>query len=84
MSPRILTQAAFSLAFGLALPIALAACQSTGGGCPPLIAYSLEEQKNAAKELRALPKGAQLATMIVDYKKTRDACRAGGAAETPR
>ncbi|NUJ79337.1 hypothetical protein HUN39_04695 [Methylocystis sp. FS] len=77
MSPRILTQAAFSLAFSLAL----AACQSTGGGCPPLVAYSLEEQKNAAKQLRTLPKNSPLAAMIVDYKKTRDACRAGGAPE---
>jgi len=57
---------------------ALAACRSTGGGCPPLVAYSLADQKLAAKQLRALHKGAPLAAMIVDYKKTRDACRALG------
>ena len=62
-----------------AFSIALAACRSTGGGCPPLVAYSLEEQRIAAKQLRALPKDTPLATMIVDYKKTRDACRASGS-----
>jgi hypothetical protein len=61
-----------------AFSIALGACQSTGGGCPPLVAYSLEEQKIAAKPLRALPKDTPLAAMILDYKKTRDACRASG------
>ena len=68
MFRKISIMAAFSLA--------LAACQSTGGGCPPLVAYSLEEQKIAAKQLRALPQNAPLAAMIVDYKKMRDACRA--------
>lgn len=50
-----------------------------GGGCPPLVAYSAETQQVAAAELRKLPKGSPLAKMIVDYKKTRDACRAGGS-----
>lgn len=54
----------------------LSACQTTsGGGCPPLVTYSAETQKRAAAELRNLPKGSALAKMIVDYKKTRDACR---------
>jgi hypothetical protein len=39
----------------------------------------LEEQKIAAKQLRALPQNAPLAAMIVDYKKMRDACRASGS-----
>lgn len=60
--------------------VALSACQSTGGGCPPLVKYSAAQQQQAAKELRALGKSSkQIAQMIVDYKKTRDACRAGGA-----
>jgi hypothetical protein len=59
-----------------AFSVGLAACQSTGGGCPPLVAYSLEEQKVASQQLMALPKNSPLAAMIVDYKKTRDACRA--------
>lgn len=58
----------------------LAACQTTtGGGCPPLIAYSAQTQRLAAAELRKLPKDSPIAKMIVDYKKTRDACRAGGS-----
>jgi hypothetical protein len=60
--------------------LALSACQSTGGGsgCPPLVAYPRDVQKQATAELLALPKGSPLATMIVDYGKTRAACRAGG------
>ena len=51
-------------------------CQSTSGGaCPPLVDYSAERQTLAAKELRSLPKGSQLAHMIVDYGKLRRACR---------
>lgn len=58
--------------------LALAGCASTGGGCPPLVAYSPETQRAAAAELRALPKGSPLARMIVDYGKTRAACRLTG------
>lgn len=58
--------------------LALAACQSAGGGCPPLVSYSKDQQARAAAELRALPQGSQLSTMIVDYGKQRDACRVGG------
>lgn len=54
---------------------------AVGGGCPPLVAYSAETQQMAAAELRKLPKGSPLAKMIVDYKKTRDACRAGGSSD---
>jgi len=51
-------------------------CQTTSGGaCPPLVDYSAERQTLAAKELRALPKGSELANMIVDYGKLRRACR---------
>lgn len=55
--------------------LALSACQSTGGGCPPIVAYSLATMKQAAAELRALPKGAVLERLIADYHRTRDACR---------
>jgi hypothetical protein len=56
--------------------VAFSGCQSTGGsGCPPLVEYSADTQKRVAAELRALPKDSPLARMIVDYKKTRDACR---------
>lgn len=56
--------------------LALAGCQSTSGGCPPLVGYSKAQQTRAAQELRALPAGSQIATKVVDYGKTRDACRA--------
>lgn len=59
------------LAMGL---FSLGACQSTGGGCPPLISYSAVQQKQAAAELRKIPQ-SQVAQMIVDYGKMRDACR---------
>lgn len=55
--------------------LALAGCHSTSGACPPLVAYSADQQKAAARELRALPKDSQLAAMIVDYGKMRKACR---------
>lgn len=55
--------------------LALAACESASGGCPPLVAYSKAQQVKAAAELRGLPKESQLSIMIVDYGKTRDACR---------
>ena len=46
--------------------------------CPPLVTYPPAFQQQAAAELRALPAGSALATMIVDYGKLRDACRAIG------
>lgn len=58
----------------------LAACQSTagGGGCPPLVSYSKEFQKQAARELRMTRAAApNVAQLVVDYGKMRDACRAG-------
>ena len=56
----------------------LSACQTTsGGGCPPLVTYSAETQRLAAKELRALPKDSQVAKLVVDYGKMRAACRIG-------
>lgn len=66
-----LTLAAFSLS----------ACQSAGvsGGCPPLIAYSADFQRAAARELRKMPQDSRAAQLVADYKKFRDACRIGGA-----
>lgn len=60
--------------------IDLAACQTTAGGsgCPPLIQYSAETQKQAAAELRRLPKDSQLAKLVIDYGRMRRACRVGG------
>lgn len=49
-----------------------------GGGCPvPLITYSAEFQKSAALELDlAKQTTPKIATLVVDYGKTRDAIRA--------
>lgn len=54
----------------------LAGCQSTGGGgCPPLVSYSPAQMKQAASEMRALPKTAEIRRLVTDYGKMRDACR---------
>jgi hypothetical protein len=66
-----------SLVLIVAISSALAACTQTVSGCPPLVTYPAAFQKDAAAELRALPKGSRLATMTVDYGKLRDACRVG-------
>jgi hypothetical protein len=53
-----------------------AGCQSTGGGgCPPLVTYSPAQLKQAAAEMRALHKDAELKRLVTDYGKMRDACR---------
>ena len=44
------------------------------GGCPRLINYSVEQQREAAAEIRRNPNG-QLAKMARDYGKMRKACR---------
>ncbi len=60
----------------VAFDLALSSCQSvSGGGCPPLVAYSPATMKQAAAELRALPKGAVLERLTADYHRMRDACR---------
>ena len=65
------------LIVSIAASFSLAACQSIEeeGGCPPLVQYSARTQRLAAAELRKLPKDSALARLIIDYKKTRDACR---------
>ena len=67
MLRKVLIVGSFSLVLG--------GCQTMRGGCPPLVKYSAVQQQQAAKELRGLVKESQIAKMIVDYKKTRDACR---------
>lgn len=43
--------------------------------CPALVNYTTDEQKKAAEELRALYTNSQLAVMLNDYAKLREACR---------
>lgn len=44
--------------------------------CPILTKYSPEQLKSAAAEIRKLPSESQVAKMVIDYGKLRDACRA--------
>lgn len=43
--------------------------------CPVLKNYTQEQMKRAASELRNLPTESQIASMITDYGKLREACR---------
>lgn len=68
-----------SFAILMLVSFSLAGCQTTRvvSGCPPLVTYSAQTQKQLAADLRALPPGSLLGRVIVDYKKLRDACRLG-------
>lgn len=44
--------------------------------CPVLQNYSLAQQTKAADELATLATDSQIAAMLTDYGKMRDACRA--------
>ena len=43
--------------------------------CPVLKNYSKEQMKKAASELKNLPSESQVAVLVTDYSKLRDACR---------
>jgi hypothetical protein len=43
--------------------------------CPVLKNYSKEQLKKAASELKNLPSESQVAVLVTDYSKLRDACR---------
>lgn len=67
----------------LVCSLALAGCATASGPeralvlskCPVLKTYSTEELQRAAKELRNLPSESEIANMLTDYSKLRDACR---------
>lgn len=71
------------LAFLLITAIMLSACASITpervdfaySRCPVLKKYTKEEMIQAAQELRRLPTESQIAEMMTDYSKLRDACR---------
>lgn len=44
--------------------------------CPVLKQYSKERLIKAANELKSLPDDSQVAALLTDYSKMRDACRA--------
>jgi len=43
--------------------------------CPELAKYKTADLKRAAKELNLLPANSQIAELLTDYNKLRDACR---------
>lgn len=59
--------------------IFLSACAGVGfepgGPCPPVVGYSRAEQVQVAKEVAALPEGAQVSEWLVDYAVLRDQAR---------
>ncbi len=63
-----LTLAGFSLALGDC------AAPRVVSGCPPLVTYSGQTQARAAQEIRA-GKSPTLNRFVIDYGKTRRACR---------
>ncbi|PQO23335.1 hypothetical protein C2I36_08315 [Rhodobacteraceae bacterium WD3A24] len=59
----------------------MTACAGAGsdtapGVCPPVVAYSQEEQARAAEEVAALPKGAVIIEWLGDYAVMREQARA--------
>ena len=64
--------------FAIALPMMLLTACATApsdNACPPLIQYDEAFKQRAAKELSSLPPGSAIATMVVDYSRTRDLLR---------
>ncbi len=58
----------------------LSAC-ATGGSdarapCPPVVEYTAADQAQAANEVEALPEGALIGRMLIDYVVLRDQARA--------
>lgn len=43
--------------------------------CPVLKQYTREEMLKASQEIKTLPSESQIAEMMADYSKLRDACR---------
>ena len=74
VSMFILIGCALSLLTGCAsiTPERIEVAMST---CPVLKKYTQEQMKQAASELKSLPTEAQIATMMTDYSKLRQACR---------
>lgn len=52
----------------------LTGCETTNSSCPALARYSPEFQKAAADQL--VKAGAEVRTLVTDYGRFRDACRA--------
>jgi hypothetical protein len=68
-------------AFCVGLPWLLYACSSpppvvSKAVCPPIIGYTEAEQHQAAAEMRYLPPGSEIETMLEDYHTERQMLRA--------
>lgn len=70
----------------LAAVVALGACSTyqptptmPANPCPPLVAYSPEEQARGADEYDALPSESVVKRMVSDYARMRAMCRAGAS-----
>lgn len=61
----------------------LSACGTAGSdhsACPPVVAYSADEQRQAATEVDALPRESVVVWMMADYhvlRRQARACRFG-------
>lgn len=51
--------------------------------CLPMVTYSPEQEAKAAEELKALPPGSVLGTLITDYGRMRAEDRACQATASP-
>ena len=66
-----------------AAAIFLTACAGSSfeiapSACPPVVAYSQDEQMRVAEEVAALPEGALIPNWLADYAVLRDQARACG------
>lgn len=48
----------------------------TRAPCPPVVEYTAADQARAADEVEALPEGAVVVRMLIDYAVLRDQARA--------
>mgnify|MGYP001758017549 CR=1 FL=1 len=65
----------------------LGACATGGsehGACPPVVAYSVEDQQRMAAEVHALPQGSVIFGTMADYHVLRQQVQACGGAQTSR
>lgn len=71
----------------LLIPVlCLSACATAPSDpvCPKLAPYTAAQQAEAAKELNALPLGAELRAFVSDYGKLRDETRVCLGQHVPR
>ena len=66
------------LPFVMGMILLVTACEtvSINSTCPPLVEYSQDFQKRAAKRYEELEKDNELRVVITDGKVLRDKCRA--------